>query len=406
MKIAIAGLSALLFSVWVRAQENLNKGADDKVNTEVKALEKRIQELQTGLENISERQSEIYKRSMDIGVRSFLSNKLSIGGFFETAMTGLTGPDTEAQFSANSNILGLNIAADVGENLKLSTQTVSVFLHRMTNLHNSPDYPGGNREFGTSVYDTQPTVAYLDYLFTPALNFQAGFSYVPFGIAYQMRDLHLFRKRGGPTLITLPRTGRVGIANTTWMGVHLYGSFPSELGRWGYNLYTFSPTANRRTIGYGSRLWLQPSEYLSVGVSGQSGKQGNDDYYSYGADIDAKFGAFGILTEYGRNVLWTGTPSPHSYYVEPYYSFAQGEWIIYLSADFYDNPNYIGMTTAGSGPDPYTVWEWGGGINWLPYPTTRLRLGFVSHDYITHTAEVNGRDKDYYSFDLSVGVAF
>ena len=80
-------------------------------------------------------------------------------------------------------------------------------------------------------------------------------------------------------------------------------------------------------------------------------------------------------------------------------------WILYAFADYLDHPNNLTNLTATL-PDPYRKWELGGGVNWLPTSFTRYRLGFTVAEYVGDTAVIAASDRDYWSLDLSAGVAF
>jgi len=55
--------------------------------------------------------------------------------------------------------------------------------------------------------------------------------------------------------------------------------------------------------------------------------------------------------------------------------------------------------------DPITIIEQGAGINWLPTSYTRLRVGFTYHNYVDEDPTFKN-ERDYYTVDLSAGVAF
>jgi hypothetical protein len=94
--------------------------------------------------------------------------------------------------------------------------------------------------------------------------------------------------------------------------------------------------------------------------------------------------------------------SPTSYYVEPYLTFAQNTWLIYLAADYLDNPGY----KQGAVADPFEKWVLGGGVNWLPVTYTRFRLSYLYHDYIGDTRTIAGQGRDYHAVDASAAVTF
>jgi hypothetical protein len=268
----------------------------------------------------------------------------------------------------------------------------------MQNPHNNPGNTQSHRQFGTFAFGAIPAQAYAEYSVSSAFIVQTGLGYVPFGHALQQREPFLFIRRGGPQL-----AGSVGIASPLWMGVHIQGVFSRDESHLGYNLYTFTPPANTKTLGGGGRLWWSPNEKMTFGLSSQTGKLTNDAYTSHGADVVFQSGSSGVKLEYGRSQLASGASAPVSYYIEPFYGFG-GAWVVYGVADYLDNPTNV--MTAASVPDPYQKWVLGGGVNWLPVSNARFRLGLLSHDYVGDTATINGQSRKYYNLDLSCGVAF
>jgi hypothetical protein len=367
---------------------------------------KRIQELETKFEELQKRQTDMYRSMLDDSgqVKAFLGRKLSLGGFFEHATTAYTGPDTKPQASAGGNLFGINIAAEFNDQSRFVSQFLTGLSYGVQNTHNDPSVTPSHRQFGTPSIGAIVAQAYSEFEIDPVFKIQVGLGYVPFGHSYQLREPVLFLRRGGPQMITTGGS-TTGLAFPLWMGVHFFGSFPVSGSRAGYNLYTFSPFLSPGTIGEGARVWWEPNDSLTVGVSGQAGKQADDDYYSYGADIAYKFrNASGVILEYARNVFWNGSPSPQSYYVEPYYAAPGGKWIFYVAADYIDFPNYKASGAASA--DPYSKWIYGAGLNWLPLTYTRFRIGLLHHDYTGDTAVKSGQNRDYESLDLSAGIAF
>jgi hypothetical protein len=369
-----------------------------------KSLEQRLLDLEERQREFEQWYTDFYLQSKD-RVTPFLGEKISLGGFFETGITYLEGPDMTSQVSANSEILGINLAADFTERIKFVTQYLVATAFTLQNVNNNPGLAAPNppqRQYGQVVIASLVAHAYLEYRQSEAAVIQTGIGYVPFGIAMQEREPVLFKRRNGPQMLAAGDAASVGIAFPLWLGVNLSGAVPAGKGRVGYNLYTFSPTSNAKTLGGGTRLWWSDSQLLTLGISAQTADQGAlGTYYSYGTDANLELERGGVLAEYARNVP-TGQKAIESYYLEPYYNLADGEWVVYVAADYINNP----IHTVGAVADPYEVWRYGGGVNWLPIPNTRFRIGYLWNDYLHNTDMIAGQRRDYYSVDFSAGVAF
>jgi hypothetical protein len=145
---------------------------------------------------------------------------------------------------------------------------------------------------------------------------------------------------------------------------------------------------------------------VTLGFSTQIGKRAGPTYEALGTDLKLKIERLGMDTEYAVNYSMTGVGVSRSLYIEPYYTFFNEKLLIYIAADYLDNPlgGLIGVT--GTLSDPFQKWLLGGGINWLPYQFTRFRLGFLFNDYPGSTASLSGANPNYCSLDLSAGVEF
>src|SRR3989344_1845088 len=363
-----------------------------------KSTEERIQELENRIQELYSRQVEGSGR-----VTTFLNNNFSLGGFYDGAITSVSGPDTETQFSASSNIFGLNFSTDFSDSLDFVAQFITGLSYPLVNAHNNPSLTPSSRQYLGFGIGSLITQAYLEYENSPAFRIQTGLGYIPFGKSMQQREFVLFRRRGGPQLANPTGSTAIALAFPLWMGLHASGSIDQKKFRWGYNAYTFSPQSNPKTLGMGTRLWMRPIEGLFLGTSLQSGQNSNSTYWTYGFDVDYSIRQFGITAEYARNLDSTDDSTPESYYVEPYYTFTGGSWVIYGVIDYLSQPNLV----EGAGIDNgFHKWQFGGGINWLPFSATRLRLGFLSHDYISESATLITQDRDYLSWDLSCSVTF
>lgn len=371
------------------------------------SIEKRIERIERKQRALEQNQSNLYKRFVEgTGVVStYLSEKVLFGGYFETGITHLYGESMETQTSANSHVLGLNITAEFSEKIRFSSQVLTGLAYSLLNAHNNPNISPAQRKFATPVYGSILAQAYTEYIFDTYLNIQLGLGYVPFGYSFQVREPLLLRRRGGAQMTNAASATTPGIAFPLWMGLHVHGNFIKDHTRWGYNLYTFSPNTNPGTLGLGARLWSEPSAPLTIGISAQSGQQGSDTYYSYGLDLNLKYRRAGILSEFATVSMISGSSAPQSYYIEPYAFIDDGShFLLYLAADYLNSPNSV--NSASLIADPFQKWAWGAGINWLPLSFTRVRLGYLMHDYIGQTETINGQARDYSSVDLSVSAAF
>lgn len=367
-----------------------------------KSTEQRLLEVERRLRDFEEWYNEFYIQSKN-RVSPFLGEKISMGGFFESAITHAGGPDMESQTSANSHILGINLAAEFNESSRFVTQILHAVGYSMQNPHNNPAVTPAKRAFGSPIIATLVAQAYLEIRKSELMVFQTGLGYVPYGVAYQQRELILFRRRGGPQLLNTSDSTSIGIAFPLWMGVHLSGSTSVEKGRAGYNVYTFSPSMNSKTVGGGARVFWSDTQSLTVGLSAQTADQGARGYWnSYAADVKVEREKSGIVIEYAKSKA-SGGQDLEAYYIEPYWNLEDGEWVIYAAADYINNPNQLTSVTI---PDPYEIWRYGAGVNWLPVPNVRLRAGLFKNDYLNSADTIAGQERDYYAIDLSAGVAF
>lgn len=371
------------------------------------STQQQIEELRDRLEDLEQRQQDGFLRSTDSShtVRPFLNHVIYLGGYFESGLTSFDGPDTNGQTSANTNTLGINLAADLTSNIRFVSQILTGLNYRLENPHNDPRVSPSSREYGSFIFGAVVAQAYAAYEVSPMLNVQAGLGYVPFGHAFQQREPVLFLRRGGPQMLATSSAESVGIAHPLWMGVHLFGSFEGR-EMFGYNLYTHSPLTNTNTLGAGGRLWHRLSETARYGYSIQTGRQDAGNYISQGVDLQLERGALSTTFEFAHNTITDGEEVATSFYVEPSYALAEGEHIAFLVADYVQNHTNSSNVNDVTTPDPYEKWAYGVGWNWLPVPFARYRATLLAHDYIGDSARPNGQDRDYYSFDLSIGVAF
>lgn len=365
-------------------------------------LSRRVEELETQHSELLEQVNERRGR-----VNTFLRDNISIGGFFEHADTGISGKNTKTQVASTANYFGLNINADFSSQWRFVSQTIITLAIGLSNPHGDPRATTfglpAQREFGTVSFGAIPTQNYVEYGSDEIIRVQAGMGYTPFGFSFQQRELVLFIRRGGPQM---HRT--TGLVLPFWSGVHIYGStrIQGHGGRWGYSIYSSTLAFNFKIPGAGVRTWWGSfDESIQVGVSTQVGKRGEDTYKVIGGDLRVKSGRWLLTSEYAHQI--SQGDDPWSIYAEPSVVLFDDESIIlYVFGDYAES--VFSKTGSGSAAlfDPYKKWEYGGGINWIPTAFTRFRLGIAKNDYVGGTAVPSGQDRDYMSYDLSMGVAF
>lgn len=365
----------------------------------------KVTEIQERLRVLEEQQKEIeawYTEFYILGkkrISPFLSEKIYLGGYFEASAANLSGPDMKTQNSANNQALGLNLSAEYSEKIRFVTQTLTATGVPLLNLHNNPNVTPSKRQYVGFVFGSFVAQGFLEYKAGEFFNIQSGVGYIPFGIAYQQREPVLFHRRGGPQMLVNDDGNDIGIASPLWTGVHIFGQL-SASNKLNYNLYSFTPFGNTTKLGVGGRLWSSVNEYITAGLSFQSGERKQSSYLAKGLDIDFRYQNFGLLTEYAMNSR-TG-PDSVTYYFEPYYKFLEDHWLIYLNFEYLKFPSRVSLGV----PDPIEKKYYGFGINWLPLPLVRLRLGLLKHDYIKESDIINGQRRDYVQLEFSTAVAF
>jgi hypothetical protein len=397
-------LTAIAASQWApsnaaNAAEQTGRSDRSDREEELKELTRRIEELevqqQEALQQVTERRGV---------VTSFLMNTLSFGGFFETAMTGLWGPDTNGSFSYTETSLGINLGAEIGSRLKFVSQTVFALIPTTQNLNNDPRAPTiglpAKRTFGQFIPFSVVAQGYLEFAPQPSFRIQGGMGYVPFGVAFQLREPVLFIRHSGPQMI---RT--LDIASPLWTGVHATGEFRGESSHWGYSAYTLTPFFNSKVTGVGDRLWWStPREGVVAGVSSQVSKRGDDTYKAVGGDVSFNLAPFGATIEYAR--AFVRERDPWGVYVLPSVAILGHSLILHATLDYLDDP----LNATASGPlrisDPIKKFEYGAGMNWLPTSYTRFRLAYTIMDYVGDTAAPLGVNRDFSVVDVSLAVAF
>jgi hypothetical protein len=361
--------------------------------------DEQIDKLTKRIELLEKQQSELLLQSTPDGpfVNSFLQDGLTIGGFFETSYTGITGPDTRFQATNSSNLLGLNFAATFSNNLRFVSQVLTGLTIPLQNRNNDSRANPIKREFGGVNFGAVVTQGYIDYNFTDKTNLQAGFGYVPFGYAAQQREIVLFIRRGGPQIL---RTTE--LISPLWSGLNFSQHFNTDQYSWGYNLYSFTRLEDPKMPGVGGRTWWNSSnDKISAGLSVQAAEYHSDLEESLGTDLRLHFSNFVVSSEYVRH-LSQSHDDPWSAYIEPGLLLFQEEVLLYTFLDYSENP----MNKTAQSIDSYHKYEYGAGINWLPTSYTRLRLGLTYNDYVHEDRVTQLQNRDYTNVDVSVGVAF
>lgn len=362
-----------------------------------------IEELGRKVEELERQQAEILSNMSEKKpqMNTFLNDSLTFGGFFEPGYTIIAGKDTAAQ-AATANILAFNLAADYKSNFRFAAQTLSALGVGLQNPHNDPRAASatvsGERKYTTAVFATTLVQGYVEYQKRREFNIQMGLGYVPFNYSFQERELILFHRRGGPQM--LRSSGQ--IISALWEGVHIHGSFSTAKNSWGYNVYTFSSPEKLNTLGGGGRIWwASPNENVVAGLSTQTTKGLNENHETVGADLKVESFPWIVRSEFFQT--FSKDEDPWSVYVEPGVYMFDEEFLFFVFGDFLNNPvNKTNPTLL----DKYKRWEYGGGLNWLPTSYTRFRLGVTYLDYVGNQSIIEGQQRDFWSFDLSAGVAF
>lgn len=327
-------------------------------------------------------------------VETFLSEKISLGGFFEHSMTGIFSQDHSSKFSADSYILGLNLSAKLHEKFHFVNQTLFFLAFPLNNQHDATQRAFGN----TPAFGSLFAHAYGEYAASERFRLQMGVGWVPFGISLANRELPVLLRRLGPQLAS----GGLPMPSAAWTGLHVLGEIPITHGTWGYHLYSATPGTDANMIGGGSRLWwASPQGKLKLGASSQIVDRSTDTVFNLGGDVEWKFKRFGATAEYMRSLssgedLWTA-------YAQPYVQLAQGKWVLHADVDYANRPLHF---SDGAAAVPFQKWELGGGVNWLPWSFLRARLLVLYNNYTGSSASTGGKTNDYYTVEYSTGIEF
>lgn len=372
------------------------------------ATEKEFADLKKRIEELEKQQELLISSSLEpkTSVGSFLNDNLTLGGFFDGGYNFIAGSDTKTQFVNNSNYLGLNLSADLGNKYRFVSQFVSIIGIPLDNVHNDPRGPSvgypKSRQYQTYTAISLLTQGYVEYNFNRLFNLQGGIGYVPFGYSLQLREPVLYVRRSGPQLVK--QSGN--LVTALWSGLHLYGSKAVGSRSYGYDLYTFTPQTKPRFVGLGARSWFSLNdEKFVAGVSAQIAENEDETFRAIGTDARFDFHPFQIRTEFAEIIsdikedTWTA-------YVEPGFWIYEEEVLLYVFGDYFYGANNETTRGAVRLSDPIQKWEYGMGVNWLPTSFTRIRFGFTYYDYVGYHTHVQGLQRDYMGVDMSVGVAF
>lgn len=360
-------------------------------NNDFEALKRRIEQLEVQQEELvlSQRES----RSQ---VQSFLRDNLSIGGFFEAGIATIDGPDTRFQSMFTSSVMGLNLSAEFGNNLRFVNQIITALFYPLQNPQNNPSQSPASREYGNVNFLATVTIGYLEMPLSQSIYLQTGVGYVPFGYAAQQRELVLFLRRGGPQVL---RTRN--LIQALWAGGHLMGDFSSD--NFGFNLYTMNSLDDSNQLGMGGRVWKDIlNDSLRIGASAQVMKFGGHTSEIIGGDIRFDSTRFQVTSEYVNHMTGEGR-NPWTAYLQPGIKLKGGEFVAFVFTDYSEDVLNNGGST---NIDPVIRWENGVGINWLPTSNTRFRATVAIEDYRGNDSTKSGKNRDYWIFDLSAGVAF
>jgi hypothetical protein len=186
--------------------------------------------------------------------------------------------------------------------------------------------------------------------------------------------------------------------------VNFGGEVAKRRGRFGFNVYTFPYFEQVRSVGVGGRAyWESLEDRVRFGLSGQAGNTRTGGEQTVGTDLRVRLGPFTLLSEYARR--FTAPADPWNLYFEPNFALTP-RFLVYAFADYAEAPLNRTVVGASALSDPWTKFEYGGGVNWLPTPFTRFRVGLYFFDYRGATAVERGQDRDLAALDLSAGVAF
>lgn len=394
-------ISVFVFTLTFAAQASLAQTVSQ--TAKMNQLQQRLRTLEKQQKEMQKWYANFYLLGKN-RIKPFFNEKISLGGYFESRVAHISGTDMETQTSANNNTFGLNLSIEFDETARFVAQTLTVAGVPLVNFHNNPNLTPSKRQFSGFVFGQILAQGYLEYSAKDSFNIQSGLGYVPFGIAYQQREPVLFLKRGGPQMIVNDDGTGSSLASPLWMGLHIHGLLPFEKMKAGYNLYTVPPTTNVAMIGVGGRFWWSISESLKTGLSFQYGERIYGSYLSRGFDFDIRQKNFGLLGEYAVRVSTAFDADSESYYLEPHYRFLDNKWLVFLDVQYLKLPLRIDAATQIA--DPIEKRFYGGGVNWLPLSTIRVRLNYLKHDYINETDSIQGQKRDYDVVESSVAIAF
>lgn len=395
-------LSFYLLFFWFLLFGQIGFAQTTAPSAKIEGLQKRVYELEEQQKKIDDWFLNFYLLGKD-RVSSFSKGQLSIGGYFDTSIVDVYGPDMERQTTANNHSFGLNFSAEFSDKITFAAQLQTITIAPLFNAHNNPNLNPPKRQINGMGAGSLVTQGYLEYRPSDIFNIQTGIGYIPFGIAYSQRELVLFHQRNGPQVIQNDDGYNIMVASALWIGLHLYGSFPTAKPM-GYNLYTLTPGSNVKSVGFGGRYWIRANEMMRTGFSFQYGERERGSYLTHAFDIDFRYRSFGVLAEYITTENSGVGKDNLAYYIEPYFNFLNNKWLVYTNLEYLRSLEQVDIATLK--PNAFEKMHYGAGINWIPLPVARIRLGYLKHDYLYETDSINGQKRDYETFEFSTALAF
>lgn len=157
------------------------------------SLEQKIKTLEKKVSDLEVKEAEAKGR-----VGTFLAEKISLGGFFEHAVTGNFHPTQGYQFSANSHIFAVNLGVKLNEQFRFVSQELVVLAFPLQNEHNANTRGFSN----TATVAALIAHAYGEYAQSEKFKIQTGLGWVPFGIMNQNREFPTLLRRRGPQIVS------------------------------------------------------------------------------------------------------------------------------------------------------------------------------------------------------------
>lgn len=366
-----------------------------------------LAELKLRIEGVGQLQDAMLKDSQTKQVKTFLSDRINLGGFITPSFSTIFGKDTETQTSFDDTHFDLLVSADIRDNLRAFANLLVEFESEFEN-QNAPwrEFEGRETEF-------ELANAWVEYRFKDYLKLQSGRFITPFGIIN--RDYFsplLLQHRKPQGLRFLMGDNSFTLFELESTGLQISGDFAFANQKFGYNSYLSSVATNVNSVGGGGRLsWTLPGEIATLGVSDQTGKRADQRYNTVGADLLLKWKSFTVKNEFIKGFI-DGADDQTSFYVQPSYSLLSNKFVLFGQVDYLDDT--LGVTTVDDDQDEDTAavadlikkYEYTVGVNYLPWAILRARLEFTWNDYQGATATLGGENRDYFGVQASATVSF